>query len=381
MTVKKVKTSAGDRWEVRGHTGGRGSKMVRRRFSRKEDAQRWATDKLREKQSGGVAEASRLTVDEYAAEWWARAEPHLALHSRINYSGALRRYVLPMLGHVRLSALTAPTVSRFKSDLQAADKGAPTVRYCLAVLSAICRDAVERGQMTHNPVAAIKMPTAPRQRAVRAISPTDVEKLRHQAPTAADGLLVSVLAYAGLRPEEALALTWGDVGERVLIVDKAVTHGQVKGTKNAKNRTVDIIGPLAEDLRAARVTLGRIPAASELVFPHPQDGGRPWGAATYRNWMRRTFGDMADRAGLDGITPYTLRHSFVSLLLAGGRRPGEVAEQAGHSLAVCQDTYAHVIAEFRGVAVSDPAEEVRKARVSSVCHRADSDAAAAAETG
>jgi hypothetical protein len=49
------------------------------------------------------------------------------------------------------------------------------------------------------------------------------------------------------------------------------------------------------------------------------------------------------------------------LLLAVGRRPGEVAEQAGHSLAVCQDTYAHVIAEFRGMAVSDPADEVRKA--------------------
>ena len=76
-----------------------------------------------------------------------------------------------MLGQVRLSALTPPTVSRFKSDLQAAGKGAPTVRYCLAVLSAICRDAVERGQMAHNPVAAIKMPTAPRQRAIRAIGP------------------------------------------------------------------------------------------------------------------------------------------------------------------------------------------------------------------
>jgi integrase len=225
------------------------------------------------------------------------------------------------------------------------------------------------------------MPTAPRQRAVRAISPTDVEKLRHQAPTAADGLLVSVLAYAGLRPEEALALTWGDVRDSILIVDKAVTHGQVKGTKNAKNRTVDLIEPLAEDLRAARVALGRIPAASEFVFPHPRDATLPWGATTWRNWQRRTFRDAASAAGLDDITPYTLRHSFVSLLLAAGRRPGEVADQAGHSLAVCQDTYAHVIAEFRGVAVSDPAEEVRKARASLVRHRGSQQDAEVAQTG
>jgi hypothetical protein len=54
--------------------------------------------------------------------------------------------------------------------------------------------------------------------------------------------------------------------------------------------------------------------------------------------------------------------------LRQGRRPGEAAEQAGHSPAICQDTYEHVIAEFRGVAVTDPSEEVRKARVSSVRH-------------
>jgi integrase len=75
----------------------------------------------------------------------------------------------------------------------------------------------------------------------------------------------------------------------------------------------------------------------------------PWGATTWRNWQRRTFKDAAYAAGLEGVTPYSLRHSFVSLLLASGRRPGEVAEQAGHSLAVCHDTYAHVIAEFRGL--------------------------------
>ena len=96
---------------------------------------------------------------------------------------------------------------------------------------------------------------------------------------------------------------------------------------------------------------------------------------------RRTFTDAAKLAVLTDITPDSLRHSFVSLLLAAGRRPGEVAEQAGHSLAVCQDTYGHVIAEYRGTQVTDPAEEVRKARVSSVCHRGKRPEAEAAQTG
>jgi integrase len=37
------------------------------------------------------------------------------------------------------------------------------------------------------------------------------------------------------------------------------------------------------------------------------------------------------------VTPYALRHSFASLLLAGGRQPGYVARQLGHSTEVLWD--------------------------------------------
>jgi integrase len=173
--------------------------------------------------------------------------------------------------------------------------------------------------MTHNPVAAIKMPTAPRQRAVRAISPTDVEKLRHQAPTAADGLLVSVLAYAGLRPEEALALTWGDVRghhpDRGQGGDARTGQGHQERQEarwTASGRWRKTCGPHGYPWDAFLWRLS-------WSFPHPRDGERPWGATTWRNWQRRTFKDAADAAGMSGVTPYTLRHSFVSL--AAGRGP------------------------------------------------------------
>lgn len=46
----------------------------------------------------------------------------------------------------------------------------------------------------------------------RAMAPMEVELLRAAVPTPRDVVLVGLLAYAGLRPEEALALTWGSVG-------------------------------------------------------------------------------------------------------------------------------------------------------------------------
>jgi integrase len=47
-----------------------------------------------------------------------------------------------------------------------------------------------------------------------------------------DATLVSGLAYAGLRPGEALALTWAEVGERTILVEKALALGVTKTTKN-----------------------------------------------------------------------------------------------------------------------------------------------------
>ena len=38
MSIKKVKTSNGDKWEVLIRTDGRGSQRIRRRFERKVDA-------------------------------------------------------------------------------------------------------------------------------------------------------------------------------------------------------------------------------------------------------------------------------------------------------------------------------------------------------
>lgn len=361
------------RWEVRLREGGRGSKAVKRRFDRKEDADRFETEARRAKQQGsGIRGAvSQLTLDEYACAWWERAVRELAENTCKNYTGALKRYVLPRMGHWRLSAIDTPAVNRFKNDLLATGKGAATVRYALAVLSAICADAVLTGEMQTNPCNGVKRPSSNRQGAVRPLAPTDIEKILHVVPTEQDAALVSLLAYAGLRPQEALALRWADVQDATIIIDKAVALGQTKGTKTGRIRAVDLLGPLADDLKTYRNSLGAIPGPGSLVFPHPCDSARPWADTTYRNWRERVFTPAVERAGLDA-TPYTLRHSFVSLLLASGVRRGEVAEQAGHSLAVMESTYAHVIAEFRSVTMTDPSEAIRKARVSPVCHDASS---------
>jgi integrase len=369
MTVKKVKTKRGaTKWEVTGRLGGRGSRQIRQRFDRKDDAQRFLTTLLREKQSGGVL-FSTTTLDEYAAEWWERWRRDKATNTVRNYTGALRRYVLPHLGNLRMAALTAPVAAKFRDRLLNEGRGEATIRYAMAVLSAICADAVERGEIHSNPVRAIRKPSAPIRRVGRAISAADVEKLRDGMPTTRDALLVSLMAYGGLRPEEALALTWPDVRERILNVDKAVAHGHAKATKNENRRAVDVLAPLADDLEAYKSELTVAPGPGAWLFPHPQDLSQPWSDAMYRNWRVRVFKAAAQRADYGSLVPYDLRRTFVSLLLSCGFRRGEVADQAGHSLAVMEKHYAVTIAEYRGVPLTNPAEAVYEARAARVLQR------------
>lgn len=190
-----------------------------------------------------------------------------------------------------------------------------------------------------------------------------VEQLRREMPTDRDATLVSVLAYAGLRPGEALALTWADIGERTILVERSVALGEVKETKTRRSRSVRLLAPLSSDLKKLRLQVGR-PEDGELVFPRPD--GKAWLDTDWRNWRERVFQPKAKAAGLGAIRPYDLRHSFGSLLIAERRTIIDVARQAGHSPTMALNTYGHVFDELEGTEPASAEELIRKARATRV---------------
>ena len=173
-------------------------------------------------------------------------------------------------------------------------------------------------------------------------------------------MLVSVLAYAGLRPGEALALTWIHIRERTILVERAVALGEFKTTKTSRARTVRMLAPLAADLREWRIGQG-MPLDEALVFPGR--GGPVWGHDAWHYWRRRVFTPAAKASGVDSpVRPYDLRHSFVSLLLAEGANVVEIARQAGHSPTMTLSTYAHLFDEAASAERVSAEDEIRRAR-------------------
>jgi integrase len=74
-------------------------------------------------------------------------------------------------------------------------------------------------------------------------------------------MIVSLLAYGGLRPQELVRLPWGRVGTASLIV-----HSPKTWRHNPKPRTVKLLAPLAQDLREWRLASAR-PAEHAAVIP------------------------------------------------------------------------------------------------------------------
>ena len=114
--------------------------------------------------------------------------------------------------------------------------------------------------------------------------------------------------------------------------------------------------------------------------------GEPWAPDAYKSWARKRprgrkrndertgsagpFARAATAAGVPDATPYTLRHSFCSLLLHEGRSVVYVAKQLGHGAQLTLGKYGHVIDELEDaprVSAEDVIRAARAARVSGLC--------------
>ena len=145
-----------------------------------------------------------------------------------------------------------------------------------------------------------------------------------------DAVLVSLLAYAGLRPQEAICLRWGDVRERTLLIYAPKTR------RSRPSRTVRVLAPLRADLAAWRLACGRPSGRQPVVLGAD---GAAWTRDGYAQWRGKTWAKALDALELERATPYALRHSFASLLLHEGRSVIDVARQLGHGAQLTMRTY------------------------------------------
>jgi len=301
MSVEKVTRAGGEVvWRVRWRQHGRNRA---RTFSTRRDARDFDAEVRRQRRAGSLPtlDAGTETFGEYVTGTWAASHAAtLAAKTQLHYASLYDYHLRRYLGSIALREITPEVIGRWQADRLASGAGPIAIRHAMDLLGSILEHAFVGGHVSANPARRVKKARSPRREEVQPLSPGTIEAMR-TAVDARDATLISVLAYAGLRPGEALGLRWGDVREQTLLIQRAISLGEESDTKTRQHRTVRLLAPLAADFRAWRMAVGR-PDDCELVFPGKE--AQPWTQAAYQSWRRRAFKRGTDAAGLAHARPY-----------------------------------------------------------------------------
>jgi integrase len=329
------------------------SQLRSRSFRRKRDAERFDLQVKDAKQTGMLVRVGGAeTLDKYVEQTWAPIHvAPLSPRTRTLYVSLYDGHISPTLGRYPLRDLTPEIIGRWQADRLASGAAVERTRKSLTLLGGILQRAVEAGRISSNPQRLVRKAPALPTEEVRPLAPTTVERIREALRGGAgrdnpstrhdlhrlrerDAVMVPLLAYSGLRPQEMRELCWVHVQERTLVV-----HAPKTRRHRAQPRTVRLLAPLVQDLREWRLACGH-PDESVPVIPALNEEAMSENA--FEMWRSRAWTAALAACGVAYQRPY----DFASLLLHEGRSVIYVARQLGHGAGLTMRTYGHVIDEL-----------------------------------
>jgi integrase len=291
------------------------------------------------------------SFEKWSHEYESLATTKLKNQSTQGKEGAILKKWRGFLGGVRLDRITTPIIKSYCEDrlrgLTLAGKtykpcSVRTIKIDLIVLNNVLKAAIEAGHLTALPrLPRYKAPPAPVRELV---SPAEFELLLEKCtarkedgePVTKNGIqlrdLFRVLAYAGGREKETLALRWNHVdfkGRQLWIGAPAdfdaskKSIGKGGSSKNREARAVDFNPQLEEALREMH---SRKAPDTEWMFPSPQRGSKDLQASSLRESMIRA----RKAAGLVKFGFHHLRDYFISYGVMAGIDFMTIAKWAGH---------------------------------------------------
>lgn len=314
---------------------------------------------------------NRDSLDSYLDKWLSMTKGTISDRTLGDYESLLRLYFRPALGKKRLNSVTPMDIQNVITDMASRGLSSRTIQYAHTVLQRALKEAVIPFKLlTSNPARELKLPRRVKKE-MKALSPDAAQAFLNECANSKYGLLLEFALITGMRPGEYLALMWRDLDlkkgtaaiQRVLVRNRKGGGWSFQPTKTERSRRCIPLPPyLVRNLEAhkraqneARLKLGSAWENNDLVFA--SSVGSP---LSMRNLQRRHFKPILERAKLENIRTYDLRHSCATLLFASDENPKIVSERLGHaSIVLTLDTYTHVLPTMQRAA-TDKLEKILK---------------------
>ncbi|MBO7670394.1 MAG: site-specific integrase [Oscillospiraceae bacterium] len=198
--------------------------------------------KIREKEA-----PREKTFAEVAEEWEDTHVSGLNRGTQATYKAPIQQ-LKDELGDMPVSEITAVDIQRIMLREKSAGYSYKHAALKKSILKQIFDAAVAEGIVPYNPATSINVPRGLKKGRVEAPE-KDQQQIIVENLDKPFGEFVAVLLYAGLRTEEAAALTWGDIGPKSIRVHAAVDLHGTPIIKEAKTEAGVRVVPLLPQLK------------------------------------------------------------------------------------------------------------------------------------
>ncbi len=247
------------------------------RHSTKESVRYLADRQLAPLNDGTHTPHSSMTIEEFVESVFMPnvAERCWNPSTRGTEPYRLRKYILPYCGQMHLGEFQPHHAQQFIDGL--ADTGQlseASLRHVRHLLSGIFSEAIRRGFLANrqNPVAYVRIPKVSKLKPPRLTYAYNLSQIQAMLNVLGDPdrTIVALLAFAGLRVGELIALHWEDWDGRHIVIWKSDWEGHITETKTRRVRKIPVIPNLSEILMQYRLKLGN-PQTGRMFEHH---GGR-----------------------------------------------------------------------------------------------------------
>lgn len=283
-------------------------------FFREREAKAALEEILVEARRGKVQQRrTGITFAIAAEDWydWGLLERDWSPSTKADYRSALKKYLLPEFGELRIEAIGAARIERFRNRLlRAGTVSRRNANRLVAVMHAVFVHACAQHGLQENPAAHVqKLRETYDAARYDFYTPEQVHQLAAAAASEQDAAVFLTAAFTGLRRGELVALRWRDVDfeNQSIRVYEGYTL-ELGRTKSRRSRTVPMVDEVAQVMQklAGRE---RYTGKNDFVFPSENGGINDPSA------LRRRYVVAVKAAGLPALRFHDLRHTFGSLAI------------------------------------------------------------------
>src|SRR6266851_1339083 len=232
------------------------------------------------------------TLGAFAESWLEERRAMLTVATAYDYNRLIKALLLPSpLAQRPIDEINDGDINRFVGELMKREGlggrliGPRRINMIVARLRTIFATAKRRKLIAEDPMAFVQNLREPKAE----VDPFTLDEAQRliDAATSQGRAIVTVLIFAGLRPNEAFALRWEDIDfDRGQLKIRRTIHrfGGIGLPKTASSeREVDMLGPVVDELQEQRA---RTQLRGELVFLNETGGPIDLTNLRERNWKR-----------------------------------------------------------------------------------------------